>query len=147
MLLWAPRRVVLGQAIGRLGCFSAGCCYGRPTDVAWAVTFRDLYVSRQVQTPLDIPLHPSQIYESLLTLGIFVIIMWVARRKQFHGQVMLAYVVLYAAGRFGLEFFRGDPARGAVFGGVLSTSQFIAVLLLQAAVLLYPYLSRKQRVA
>lgn len=139
--------VVLGQAIGRLGCFSAACCYGRTTDVAWAVTFRDVYVVRQVGTPIDVPLHPSQIYESLLTLGIFVIVMWVARRKQFHGQVMLAYVALYAAGRFALEFFRGDPTRGAVFGGVLSTSQFIAILMLAAAVLLYPYLARTKRVA
>jgi phosphatidylglycerol:prolipoprotein diacylglycerol transferase len=139
--------VVLGQAIGRLGCFSAGCCWGRATSVPWAVTFTDPYVQRQVGTPLDLPLHPSQIYESLLTLGIFVIVMWIARRKQFHGQVLLAYVTLYAAGRFVLEFFRGDPARGVVFGGVLSTSQFIAILMLLAAVLLYPYLARKQRIA
>jgi phosphatidylglycerol:prolipoprotein diacylglycerol transferase len=139
--------VVLGQSIGRLGCFSAGCCYGRPTDVPWAVTFRDLYTARQVNTPLDLPLHPSQIYESLLTLGIFLVLMWLARRKQFHGQVMLGYVLLYAAGRFGLEFFRGDPARGAVFGGIMSTSQFIAILMVVAAALLYPYLARKQRIA
>jgi len=138
--------VVLGQSIGRLGCFAAGCCYGRITDVPWAVTFTDPYVQRQVGTPLDIGLHPSQIYESLLTLGIFIVLMWIARRKQFHGQVMLAYVTLYAAGRFVLEFFRGDAARGAVFGGVLSTSQFIAILMVLAAVLLYPYLARKQRI-
>jgi phosphatidylglycerol:prolipoprotein diacylglycerol transferase len=139
--------VVLGQSIGRLGCFSAGCCYGRATDVPWAVTFTDPYVQRQVGTPLDLPLHPSQIYESLVTLGIFLVLMWLARRKSFNGQVMLAYVSLYAAGRFVLEFFRGDPARGAVFGGALSTSQFIAILMMLAAVLLYPYLARKQRVA
>ena len=139
--------VVLGQSIGRLGCFAAGCCWGRATDVAWAVTFTDTYVQKQVGTPLDLPLHPSQIYESLLCLGIFVIVMWIARRKQFHGQVMLAYVSLYAAGRFVLEYFRGDAARGTLFGGALSTSQFIAILMLVASVLLYPYLARKQRVA
>ena len=139
--------VVLGQSIGRLGCFAAGCCYGRTTGVAWACTFTDPYVHRQAGTPLDVPLHPSQIYESLLTLGIFLVLMWIARRKQFHGQVVLAYLSLYAAGRFVLEFFRGDPARGSVFGGVLSTSQFIAILMLLTAVLLYPYLARKQRIA
>jgi phosphatidylglycerol:prolipoprotein diacylglycerol transferase len=139
--------VVLGQAIGRLGCFAAGCCYGRATNVSWAVTFTDPYVQRQVGTPLDLPLHPSQIYESLLTVGIFLVLMWIARRKQFHGQVLLGYVTLYAAGRFVLEFFRGDPARGVVFGGALSTSQFIAILMMLTAVLLYPYLARKQRIA
>lgn len=139
--------VVLGQAIGRLGCFAAGCCYGRATNVPWAVTFTDPYVQRQVGTPLDLPVHPSQIYESLLTLGIFLVILWIARHKQFHGQVMLAYLTLYAAGRFVLEYFRGDAARGVVFGGVLSTSQFIALVILLSAVLLYPYLARKQRIA
>jgi phosphatidylglycerol:prolipoprotein diacylglycerol transferase len=138
--------VVLGQAIGRLGCFAAGCCYGRATNVAWAVTFTDPYVQRQVGTPMDLPLHPSQIYESLLTLGIFVVVMWIARRKRFHGQVILAYLALYAAGRFALEYFRGDAARGMVFGGVLSTSQFIAAVMFVSAVLLYPYLARKQRI-
>ena len=139
--------VVLGQSIGRLGCFAAGCCYGRATDAAWAVTFTDPYVQRQVGTPLDMPLHQSQIYESLLCLGIFIFVMWIARHKQFHGQVLVAYISLYAAGRFVLEYFRGDAARGTLFGGVLSTSQFIAILMLLSAVLLYPYLARKQRVA
>ena len=60
---------------------------------------------------------------------------------------MLAYVSLYAAARFVIEFFRGDAARGFVFGGVLSTSQFIAILMLLSAVLLFPYLARKQRIA
>ena len=138
--------VVLGQSIGRLGCFAAGCCWGRATDVAWAVTFTDTYVQKQVGTPLDLPLHPSQIYESLLCLGIFVVVMWIARRKRFHGQVMLAYVALYAAGRFVLEYFRGDAARGTLFGGALSTSQFIAILMAVATALLYPYLARKQRI-
>jgi phosphatidylglycerol:prolipoprotein diacylglycerol transferase len=138
--------VVLGQSIGRLGCFAAGCCWGRSTDVAWAVTFTDTYVQKQVGTPLDLPLHPSQIYESLLCLGIFLVVMWIARRKRFHGQVMLAYVALYAAGRFVLEYFRGDAARGMLFGGALSTSQFIAILMLAGSVLLYPYLARKQSV-
>ena len=63
--------VVIGQAIGRLGCFAAGCCYGKGATVPWAVTFPDIYAARQVGTPLDTPLHPTQIYESLATLLIF----------------------------------------------------------------------------
>jgi phosphatidylglycerol:prolipoprotein diacylglycerol transferase len=139
--------VAIGQAIGRLGCFAAGCCYGRPSDVAWAVTFRDAYANRYVGTPLDIALHPTQIYESLLTLLIFFALLWVAAHKRFHGQVAISYVVLYAAARFTVEFYRGDTARGSVFGGALSTSQFIAILMLLGAAALTPYLMKRQRVA
>jgi phosphatidylglycerol:prolipoprotein diacylglycerol transferase len=137
--------VVLGQSIGRLGCFAAGCCWGRACDLPWAVTFKDPYVARQVGTPIDLPLHPTQLYESLATALIFVLLLWIARRKKFHGQVALAYVALYAAARFTIEFFRGDAARGVVFGGALSTSQFIAILMLVGAAVLFPYLARKQK--
>ncbi len=136
--------VAIGQAIGRLGCFAAGCCYGRPADVPWAVTFHDVYATRQVGTPLDTPLHPTQIYESLATLAIFVFLKWLARHKRFDGQVMLAYVFLYALARFVIEFYRGDAARGMVLGGWLSTSQFIAILMVLAVLFLYPYVLRKQ---
>lgn len=138
--------VAIGQAIGRLGCFAAGCCWGRSCDLPWAVTFKNPYTARQVGTPLDIPLHPTQLYESLATALIFLLLLFLARHKKFHGQVAVAYVSLYAAVRFGIEFFRGDAARGVVFGGALSTSQFIAILMLVGAVVLFPYLARKQRV-
>jgi phosphatidylglycerol---prolipoprotein diacylglyceryl transferase len=139
--------VVIGQAIGRLGCFAAGCCFGKPTSVAWGVTFKDAYANRYVGTPLDIALHPTQIYESLLTLLIFFALLRVAERKRFHGQVTISYVVLYAIARFVVEFFRGDASRGSVLGGVLSTSQFIALLLLAVAVAITPYLMKRQRIA
>ena len=109
--------VVLGQAIGRLGCFSAGCCWGRATQVPWAVIFTDVYAARAVGTPMDTPLHPSQLYESLAAFLIFLFLLWLAPRKRFHGQVTLAYVALYSAVRFALEFLRGDPDRGAWLGG------------------------------
>lgn len=137
--------VVLGQAVGRIGCFMAGCCYGRPTDVAWAVTFRDLYANRNVGTPLDTPLHPTQLYESAACFLILGFLLWMAPRKRFHGQVVLAYVVLYAVARFVVEFFRGDAIRGFVMGGRLSTSQFIAVLMVVASALVLPYLWRRKR--
>lgn len=138
--------VALGQAIGRLGCFSAGCCYGRPTDVPWGIAFRDPYATRAVGTPLDIPLHPTQIYEALAVGLIFLGLLWLARRKRFHGQVTLVYLFLYAAFRFVIEFYRGDAARGVVLGGRLSTSQFIAILLALAAAAAYPYLRRRRPV-
>jgi len=139
--------VAVGQAVGRLGCFMAGCCYGRPTDVPWAVTFTDLYANRNVGTPLDTPLHPTQIYESLACFLILGILLWMAPRKRFHGQVVLAYVVLYAVARFVVEMYRGDAIRGFVFGGRLSTSQFIALLMVAAAALVLPYLWRRKRLA
>jgi phosphatidylglycerol:prolipoprotein diacylglycerol transferase len=139
--------VVIGQSIGRLGCFAAGCCFGKPTSVAWGVTFRDAYANRYVGTPLDQALHPTQIYEALLTLGIFFVLLRIAERKKFHGQVVVAYLVLYAVGRFIVEFYRGDFSRGTVLGGALSTSQFIALLMLLGAAAVTPYLLKHQRVA
>jgi phosphatidylglycerol:prolipoprotein diacylglycerol transferase len=138
--------VVLGQAVGRLGCFAAGCCWGKPATVPWAVTFTDVYAARAVGTPLDTPLHPTQIYESLAAFLIFAFLVWLAPHKKFHGQVVLAYVTLYSAARFGLEFLRGDPDRGSWFRGALSTSQLIGIVLILGAALLLPRLLRTQRV-
>lgn len=139
--------VVLGQAIGRLGCFAAGCCWGKPTSLPWAVTFTDVYASRAVGTPMDTPLHPSQLYESGAAFLIFAFLLWLLPRKRFHGQVTLAYVALYSAVRFGLEFLRGDPERGSWFGGALSTSQVIAIVLLLGTAVLLPRLRRTQALA
>jgi phosphatidylglycerol---prolipoprotein diacylglyceryl transferase len=138
--------VALGQAIGRLGCFAAGCCHGRPTGVWWAVTFRDIYTTRTVGTPIDTPLHPVQLYESAAVFLVFLLLLLVAGRKRFHGQVFVTYVFLYAAARFGLEFFRGDASRGTVMGGLLSTSQFVALLLAVSAGLAVPFLIKKKPV-
>jgi phosphatidylglycerol:prolipoprotein diacylglycerol transferase len=139
--------VVLGQAIGRLGCFAAGCCWGKPTSLPWAVTFTDVYASRAVGTPMDTPLHPSQLYESAAAFLIFAFLLWLLPRRRFHGQVTLAYVALYSAVRFGLEFLRGDPERGSWFGGALSTSQVIAIVLLLGTAVLLPRLRRTQALA
>lgn len=138
--------VAIGQAIGRLGCFSAGCCYGRPTNVRWGIAFRDPYATRAVGTPLDIPLHPTQLYESFAVALLFLGLLWLARRKRFHGQVTVAYLFAYAVLRFAIEFYRGDAARGTLFGGWVSTSQFIAILVALAALAMYPFLRRHRPV-
>jgi len=137
--------VVIGQAIGRVGCFMAGCCYGQPADVPWAVTFRDPYAQRTVGTPLDTPIHPTQIYEAVACAVIFVVLMRLFPRKRFDGQVTLTYVFLYSVARFAIEFVRGDAIRGTLFG--LSTSQFIAVLMVLAVGFAYPYAAKRNRVA
>jgi phosphatidylglycerol:prolipoprotein diacylglycerol transferase len=125
----AAPAIALGQAIGRIGCFMAGDDYGRSTNAPWAVIFHDPDAAEIGGAPLGIPLHPVQIYESLVCFGIFLFLVWLARRKKFHGEVILAYSVLYAVARFILEYFRGDADRGFAFNGLLSTSQFIAILI------------------
>jgi phosphatidylglycerol:prolipoprotein diacylglycerol transferase len=136
--------LAVGQSIGRLGCLAAGCCHGRPTDVGWGVTFSDPYAARAVGTPLDIALHPTQLYESAATLLIFLVLVWLAPRKRFDGQVFLTYAALYAVARFVIEFFRGDE-RGSVLGGLLSTSQLVSLLLVLGVVLVVPWLLKKQQ--
>jgi phosphatidylglycerol:prolipoprotein diacylglycerol transferase len=129
--------IALGQAIGRVGCFMAGDDYGRPTHLPWAVIFTDPDAARIGGAPLGVPLHPVQLYESVVCAALFVALLQLRRRKQFDGAVILAYTLLYAIARFILEFFRGDTDRGFVFGGLLSTSQLIAILLGPLAIALW----------
>ncbi len=124
--------IAFGHAIGRLGCFSAGCCFGKPTSAFWGVTFTNPYAREISGVPLEVSLHPTQLYEAGAEFVIFLVLLLLLKRKQFDGQVFWAYVALYAVARFIIEFFRGDQ-RGFVFGGALSTSQFIGILMLAAA--------------
>jgi phosphatidylglycerol:prolipoprotein diacylglycerol transferase len=122
--------IALGQAIGRLGCFSAGCCWGKPTTLAWGVRFTPL--GHEITgVPIDVDLHPTQLYESAATLLIFIFLLRLSGRKRFSGQVILFYAVLYAVARFSIEFLRDDP-RGDVAGLTtltgLSTSQIISLI-------------------
>jgi phosphatidylglycerol:prolipoprotein diacylglycerol transferase len=136
--LCAPS-IALGQAIGRIGCFMAGDDYGSPTTMPWGVVFTDPYAYRIGGVPLNVPLHPVQLYESAVCLLIFLALVWLANRKRFDGEVILTYVTTYAVARFVLEYYRGDADRGFVFGQLFSTSQFIAVLLFALALLLLPF--------
>jgi phosphatidylglycerol:prolipoprotein diacylglycerol transferase len=114
--------LAIGQAVGRWGCFFAGCCYGAPTDAPWAITFTD----PKSLAPLEVALHPTQVYLSINALAIFGILTWLHKRKTFNGQVFWVYGILYSIGRFIIEFYRGDD-RGVV---VLSTSQYIGIFVL-----------------
>ncbi len=136
---YAPS-IALGLGIGRLGCFSAGCDYGKPTDSVLGVVFTHPLAHQVSGTPLGIRLHPTQLYESLACVLVFAFLMWRYRRKSYDGQIFISYLVLYAVARFIIEFWRGDPDRGFLFGHLLSTSQFIAILALGVAAVLYGYL-------
>lgn len=139
----AAPSIALGHAFGRLGCFAAGCCYGIATDLPWGVTFTDTYAGTLVGVPLNIPLHPTQLYEAATNLLLFAGLLWFYRRKQFDGQVFWVYVLSYSALRFFHEFLRGDP-RGALFGDALSTSQFIAILAATVALGMLARLRQRQ---
>lgn len=111
-----------GHAVGRIGCFFAGCCYGKPTHVPWAVVFTD----PESLAPIGVPIHPTQLYSSANEFIIFLILRWISKRKAFDGEVAWSYLLMYSVTRFIIEYFRGDP-RGSVFGGLFSTSQFIGI--------------------
>ncbi|MGI9105295.1 MAG: prolipoprotein diacylglyceryl transferase [Pyrinomonadaceae bacterium] len=142
--------IALGQAIGRQGCFAAGCCWGKPTDALWGVRFSEL--GHQVTgVPIDAHLHPTQLYESFAAFIFFGLLVWLHRRKTFNGQVILVYGVLYGATRFLIEFFRDDP-RGDVLGLTslthLSTSQLISLLVgIMSLVILVIRRRRTSRIA
>jgi phosphatidylglycerol---prolipoprotein diacylglyceryl transferase len=141
--VYAPA-IALGQSVGRLGCFAAGCDYGKPTLSFLHVVFTNPIAHDVTGVPLGVPLHPAQVYESLATLTIFGILLWQYRRKTRDGQIFLLYLSLYALARFFLEFLRGDEDRGFVFNHLFSTSQFIALLaLVVAGVMFYRFYGRR----
>jgi len=133
---YAPS-IVLGLGIGRLGCFAAGCDYGKPTESFLGVVFTHPLAQQVSGTPLGIRIHPTQLYESLACVLIFAVLTWRYRKKAYDGQIFVWYLALYAVARFFLEFLRGDQDRGFVFGRLLSTSQFIAILAVGVAAILY----------
>ncbi len=119
----------LGHGIGRLGCFFAGCCYGRQCDLPFAVQFSH----PDSLAPLHVSLHPTQIYMVVANLVLFFILVFLQRHKRFHGMIFFSYMILYSVFRFIIEFFRGD-FRGDFFFDFLSISQGIGILAILIAV-------------
>jgi phosphatidylglycerol:prolipoprotein diacylglycerol transferase len=131
--LFAPG-IALGHVIGRFGCLMAGCCYGRPTSVPWAITFTNPAAAANVGTPLGVPLHPTQLYDAGAELAILLLLLFTERRgKTFSGRTFWLYVLLYGISRFIIEFFRGDD-RGVILG--VSTSQFVSLIAVPVAVIM-----------
>lgn len=137
-------RIAIGACIlhmcGRMGCFLAGCCHGLPTDVPWAVTFTD---PGSQATPLNTPLHPTQLYEIFMIGAILLVLIQLTRHKKFDGQVFIIYIILYAIGRGIIEIFRGDIRRGFIIDGILSHSQLISLFIIGIAVWGYLRLAKK----
>ncbi len=130
--------LAVGHFFGRLGCLSAGCCYGRPCDIPWAITFSH----PESLAPIGMPLHPTQIYSALNNLTIFALLWFLRRRKKFDGQLFWIYVAVYGVTRSVIELFRGDFRGGTVFG-VLSISQTIGITFAIIAVIMLVVFARK----
>lgn len=126
--------IALGHAFGRIGCLMTGCCYGRPTDMPWAIHFPHHHAT------LGAGVHATQIYESILNFGLFVGLAWFAQRKKFDGQVFGVYLVSYAILRAFVELFRGDyPVY--YLGGLVTPAQLVSVAILLTGIGLLWWLS------
>jgi phosphatidylglycerol:prolipoprotein diacylglycerol transferase len=121
--------LAFGHAIGRLGCFAAGCCWGRETTHFWGVTFHNPLAHELVGTPLGVRLEQTQLFVCAVELANFFILSWMLKRKRFDGQVFSAFLILYGIARYFLEYLRDDPGRGSVFGGIMSGTQLISICL------------------
>jgi phosphatidylglycerol---prolipoprotein diacylglyceryl transferase len=122
--------IALGHVFGRLGCLMNGCCYGHATNLPWAISF-----------PHDHPtfpslIHPTQIYESVLNLGLYLGLAWLFRRKAFPGQVFATYLIGYSILRFNVEFFRGDYGT-LPWAGWLTPAQLFSLLILASGLVLW----------
>lgn len=121
---YAAPGFALGIFIGRLGCFAAGCCFGRPTDLPWAVTFPAGHASHGAA------IHPVQLYDAAYGLLAFIVIVLAYRRRRFPGETFALLIAAYTVWRFLTEGFRADSDRGIWLGGLLSTSQIISLVVL-----------------
>jgi phosphatidylglycerol:prolipoprotein diacylglycerol transferase len=118
--------LALGHGIGRLGCFTAGCCWGASCDLPWAVTFTHPEAERRFGTPLHTALHPTQIYEALAEFAIFAFLYWRFQRAHGPGAIVGLYLVLYPAARFVIEFVRAHDKANPHLGPFV-TEQWFAI--------------------
>ncbi len=116
----AVASIALAQGFGRLGCFLAGCCYGKETDSIFGVTFPSGSIS-----PSGVKLIPTQLISAAGDFAIMGILIFYYKKAKHAGQTAALYMALYGVGRFAVEFLRGDD-RGAL--GPLSVSQWISIL-------------------
>jgi phosphatidylglycerol---prolipoprotein diacylglyceryl transferase len=133
----ASAPVALGHSIGRVGCFVAGCCYGKPTSLPWGVTFTSPIAERIAGTPLNVSLHPTQLYEAGAEFLNFLLLVWLGTRQRFAGQLVGAYFILYGIERGAIEFLRADPGRTMMFHDSVSLMQLVSVAMVLAGSFLW----------
>jgi phosphatidylglycerol:prolipoprotein diacylglycerol transferase len=128
--------IALGYVFGRIGCLMNGCCYGRACSMPWAIRFPVKHATHPLGMEAT-PVHPTQIYDSLLSLGLYLGLAWLYRRKKFDGQVFAVYLVCYALTRSFVEYFRGDyPVYQHYLGGWATPAQLVSIGILIAGVFL-----------
>ena len=135
--IFAPS-IALGYVFGRIGCLLNGCCYGRACNLPWAIHFP----ADNPLHPPTTPVHPTQIYEALLNLGLYVVLAWLYRRKKFDGQIFATYLVCYALLRSFVEMFRGDYPPRQYWGGWVTPAHLVSIGILAAGALLFFILRR-----
>ncbi len=140
--VFAPA-IALGHGIGRLGCFAAGCCWGAPAEGPWAVTFTNPEAERRFGTPLGVPLHPSQLYEAFAEFAIFGVLYWRFNRRHGPGAIIGAYLLLYPAARFVVEFVRAHDKQNPYFGPFV-TEQWISLGLMAVGAIVVALSRREQ---
>lgn len=133
--VFAPA-IALGHGIGRIGCFTAGCCWGVECERPWAVTFTDQTANNLTGVPIGISLHPTQLYEAFAEFAIFGFLYWRSKKTHADGAIIGLYLMLYSTARFIVEFFRFHE-QGNLWGGPLDTSQWISMGLFVAGVAIY----------
>lgn len=131
----------LAQAVSRLGCFAAGCCYGRPTRSFLGVVFSSPWTDPA--TPRGIPLHPAQLYESVLDLGLAVLLQKELKRGAPPGRLFALYLIGASLIRFAVQFFRDDDDGHLLFG--LAHSQFLALALIVVGARMYTIVTRRRQ--
>jgi phosphatidylglycerol:prolipoprotein diacylglycerol transferase len=130
--------IALGYVFGRIGCLMNGCCYGRACSLPWAISFPE----NNPLHPPTTPVHPTQVYESLLNLGLYAGLAWLYRRKKFDGQVFSTYLICYALLRSFVEMFRGDYPTRQVLDGWVTPAHLVSVVILLAGLILFWVLPR-----
>lgn len=129
--------ISLGHGFGRLGCLMTGCCFGKQCSLPWAVRFPVGHETHPVGFPA-IPVHPTQIYESILNFSLYFFLAWLYRRKKFDGQIFAAYLLCYAVIRSFVEMFRADYAPSEYFfNGTVSPGQFVSIGIFAAGLILF----------
>jgi len=130
--------IALGSVFGRIGCLLNGCCYGRACDLPWAISYPPQYLIGGTL------IHPVQIYDALLNLGLFIGLDLFFKRKKFDGQIFALYLMGYALFRSSAEYFRGDYPTDHIHNG-LTSAQLVSMGIFAAGVVLWVWRSRSGR--
>ena len=131
--------IALGSVFGRIGCLLNGCCYGRACDLPWAISFP----ADNPLNPPTFPVHPTEIYDALLNLTLYVFLAWLFRRRKFDGQIFAAYLMIYAVFRSFAEYFRGDYPTDHIHAGLFTSAQLVSAPILLAGIVLWFWRARR----